>query len=142
MNPPKVHIVDMEGLAELLDEIMNEETTCSTEEARKRFKSACSLAYGVTRNGLDEDKPLIADLLGHAHHNTVTSSGVTAAAACLIMQASVNYMEMEQKKDPAKFKKKFILHLDNAVQSAGFAIEETNEARTKQSAKKRSSEPS
>lgn len=140
MSQHEVHIVDIEGLRELLEEIGKDESVCSTEEAYTRFKRACRVAYDVTRNAIDEKELLIADLMGHAHYNTVHNSGVMAAAGCLVMQASINYLEMEQRKNPADFKTKFIFCLDTAVQSAGRGIEEEHDARTKQSAEKRSTQ--
>jgi hypothetical protein len=141
MNPPKVHIVDEEGLFALLEEIMTKETFCSKEEAFDRFKRACRVAYDVSRNGLDPANPRIMGLIGTAHHNTNEGSGVNAATGCLIMQAASEYLEIEQNRDPVKFRTQFIFCLDKAVQAAGVGIEETHDARTKQSAEERSTQP-
>lgn len=140
MSPPKVHIVDMEGLAELLEEFAGEERLVSTEEAERRFGEACRLAYGVTRTAVEAEAKLIDKLIGSAHINTVQSDGVDAAAGCLIMQAACEYLQIDQQKDPERFKTQFIFCLDKAVQMAGEGMRETHDARTKQSAKERAAQ--
>jgi hypothetical protein len=132
----------MEDLVDLLDEIFLEERKCSKDEAFARFKRACTVAYSVSRQALTVDDPQIMTLIGNAHHHTNTSSGVTAAAGCLIMQAASEFLEIEQERDPEKFKTQFIFCLDKAVQLAGSGIEETHDARTEQSAQKRSTQSS
>ena len=142
MNPPKIHFVDMEGLGDLLEEIMQEDTTVSVEETEQRYKRACHVAYSVTRNALTVDDTQIMTLIEHAHHNTNTESGVPAAAGCLIMQAASEYLDIEQRRDPERFKTQFIFCLDKAVQDAARGIKEEHDARTKQSAEKRTARPS
>lgn len=139
MNPPRIRVVDMEGLTELLDEIFKTEVT--DEEIQHRFEHACKLAYRITRYALKYEKPLSGGLLKIAcAHMESGKSSMDGTAGAIIMEATSEYLDLKQQQNRELFKKEFILALDLAVQSTRRHIEESYDTRTEQSAEKRSTQ--
>jgi len=138
MNPPNVKVVTAEELIELLTKRPETEQP-SLEEVFELFSRACRLAYTVTRNTLDHEKPLIGNLI-ELSAQRMTGDGTNGACAALLMEATSQYLDMKLIEDRELFKKEFILGVDRAIEIANKYIEEAHDTRTKQSTQERSAE--
>ena len=142
MSHRLLELADVEELVSIIEQIANGKPAMVTmEQAEARFRKGCRLAYKVTRNVLDMEKPLAGQMLGTASEKLHTEHGTNAICSALILQAFAYYLEVEQGADREGFKTKFILSMDKAVQALSHGMRETHDAWTEQSTQERSAEP-
>ena len=137
MNPPEIKVVTTEELIELLT---REPEKAPLEEVQRLFARACALAFSVTRNTMDCEKPMMGGLIALSSER-MTDSGVNGACAALLMEATSQYLDMKVTEDRELFKKEFIKGVDRAIDTANKYLEETHDACTKSSTEKCSAQP-
>ena len=141
MNPPKISIIDSEELVELLDKLFESHEPFTTEEVDERYRRACRLAYGVTRNSFTSDDVPMRIMLGTAFDHIKNSGGIQAAAGALLLDAASRFLDDRMAEDLERFKTQFIHALDESVQVAHVQLGKCNDTSTKQSTEECSAQP-